>query len=61
MNLTDEKGNRRYKFETGEKIRVSITFEIFKEIEGLTFIFAVLSGLSRECLTLFEYAPAVRN
>ncbi|MBK9332861.1 MAG: ABC transporter ATP-binding protein [Ignavibacteria bacterium] len=56
INLTDEKGNRRYKFETGEKIRVSITFEIFKEIEGLTFIFAVLSGLSRECLTLFEYA-----
>ncbi|HAY33507.1 MAG TPA: ABC transporter ATP-binding protein [Ignavibacteria bacterium] len=55
IDLTDESGNRRYKFEIGEKIRVKITFEIFKEIEGLTFIFAILSGLSRECLTLIQY------
>ncbi|MBS1517230.1 MAG: ABC transporter ATP-binding protein [Bacteroidetes bacterium] len=55
IEIMDEFGNKRFKFEIGEKIRVRITYEIFREIDGLNYLFALLSGISRECLTLFEY------
>jgi len=55
IELLDESGNKRFKFELGEKIRVKITYEIFKEIDNLIFVFALNSGLSRECLTLVQF------
>ncbi|MFZ1322147.1 MAG: ABC transporter ATP-binding protein [Ignavibacteria bacterium] len=55
IELLDENGDKRFKFELGEKIRVKITYEIFKEIDNLIFVFALNSGLSRECLTLIQF------
>lgn len=55
IEVLDETGNKRFKFELGEKIRVRITYEIFKELDNLIFVFALNSGLSRECLTLMQF------
>lgn len=55
IEVLDENGNKRFKFELGEKIRVRITYEIFKELDNLIFVFALNSGLSRECLTLMQF------
>ncbi|MCB0726072.1 MAG: ABC transporter ATP-binding protein [Ignavibacteriae bacterium] len=52
IDVTDSDGNKRNEFELGETIKFKISYEVFREIEGLNLIIAILSGLSRECITL---------
>ncbi len=51
----DESRNKRFDFETGETICFKISYKVFKETNGLTISIGLLSGLSRECLTLAHY------
>lgn len=55
IDVTDSEGNKRYNFEIGESIRFKISYEVFKEMKGIRMIVALLSGLSRECLTLANF------
>ncbi len=55
IDVTDIEGNKRYNFEIGESIRFKISYEVFKEMKGIRMIVALLSGLSRECLTLANF------
>lgn len=55
IDVLDENGNKRFDYELGETVRFKITYKTFKEMDGITFIVAILSGLSRECLTLACY------
>ena len=55
IEVLDVEGNTRFKFEVGEKVRFKITYSVFKELNDLTIIIGILSGLSRECLALAQY------
>ncbi|MEO8445881.1 MAG: ABC transporter ATP-binding protein [bacterium] len=55
INVLDTDGNKRFSFELGETIRFKISYKIFKQVKGLTISIGLLSGLSRECLTLVHY------
>ncbi|MBK8551359.1 MAG: ABC transporter ATP-binding protein [Ignavibacteria bacterium] len=48
-------GNKKFNFELGESIRFRISYEVYKEMKGITIIIALLSGISRECLTLSNF------
>ncbi len=61
IEVTDIKGNKKFNFEIGESIRFKITYEVYKEMKGITVIIALLSGLSRECLTLAKYELTDKN
>ncbi|MBP9192851.1 MAG: ABC transporter ATP-binding protein [Ignavibacteria bacterium] len=52
IDVTDSGGKKKNDFELGETIKFKISYEVFREIDGLQFIVAILSGLSRECITL---------
>ena len=55
IEVTDSEGNKKYNFELGESIRFKASYEVFKEMKGIRIIVALLSGLSRECLTLANF------
>jgi lipopolysaccharide transport system ATP-binding protein len=55
IEVSDSEGNKKYKFELGENIRFKISYEVFNEMKGIRLIVALLSGLSRECLTLANF------
>lgn len=52
LEVTDSDDNKRFEFELGETIRFKATYRTYKEMDGITFTVALLSGLSRECITL---------
>lgn len=55
IDVQDSEGKSRFSFEYGEIVRFKITYKTFKEMNGITLTIALLSGLSRECLTLAHY------
>ncbi|MEO8665963.1 MAG: ABC transporter ATP-binding protein [Ignavibacteria bacterium] len=55
IEVRDSEGNKRNKFNIGENIRFKISYNVYKKIKGLTITVALLSGLSKECLTLAHY------
>lgn len=55
IEVSDSEGNKKYNFELGENIRFKISYEVFNEMKGIRLIVALLSGLSRECLTLANF------
>ena len=55
IEVMGPEGISRYKFEVGESIRFKLSYEVFKEIHGITITIALLSGMSKECLTLAHY------
>lgn len=52
IEILDSSGKKRYKFEIGEQVRFRIKYNVYKKMKGLRLIVALLSGLSKECLTL---------
>ncbi len=52
IEVTDTDDKKRFEFEIGETIRFKISYSTFREMEGITLTIALLSGLSRECITL---------
>lgn len=61
IEVMDKERRKRFKFEIGETICFKITYKVFKEMKGLTVAIALLSGLSRECLTLAHYVVTKDN
>lgn len=61
IDVLDEDGKKRFKFEVGEKVRFKLNYTVFQEIKDLKVIVAILSGLSRECLTLAEFEVTNRK
>lgn len=55
IEIIDSEGNKKNEFELGETVKFKISYEVFREIEGLNLIIAILSGLSRECITLTNH------
>lgn len=55
IDVTDDAGNKKYRFEVGENVRFRFSYQVYKEVKGLTITVALLSGLSRECVTLAHY------
>lgn len=55
IDILDNEDNKRYTFELGETVRFRLTYKTFREMNGLTVTVALLSGLSRECLTLAHF------
>lgn len=55
IDALDFSGKSRYTFEHGEPVRFKISFRTYKEMNGVTLTIAVMSGLSRECLTLAHH------
>ncbi|MBL8007636.1 MAG: ABC transporter ATP-binding protein [Ignavibacteria bacterium] len=55
IDILDTENNKRYTFELGETVRFRLTYKTFREMNGLTVTVALLSGLSRECLTLAHF------
>ena len=55
IEVIDSEGNKRFKYDLGESIRIKISYEVFKEMKGIRIIVALLSGLSRECLTVANF------
>jgi lipopolysaccharide transport system ATP-binding protein len=51
----DRSGEKRFNFELGEDITFKLSYEVFKEMEGVKLIIALLSGSSRECVTLAHH------
>lgn len=55
IEVIDSEGKKRFKYDLGENIRIKISYEVFKEMKGIRIIVALLSGLSRECLTVANF------
>jgi len=55
LNVVDINNNPRFEFELGEAVRFKVTYKAFKEMNGLFLVIALMSGLSKECLTLAHY------
>ncbi|MBK7157798.1 MAG: ABC transporter ATP-binding protein [Ignavibacteria bacterium] len=55
IDVMDYSGNSRYAFEYGEQVRFKVSYKTFKEMKGITLTIALMSGLSRECLTLSHF------
>ncbi len=52
IEILDSSGSKRYKYDLGESVRFRVSYKVYKKMKGLRLIVALLSGLSRECLTL---------
>lgn len=61
IEVTDRDGKKNFKFNIGDTIRFKVSYKVFKEIQGLNLIIALMSGLSRECLTLVNYELTTRK
>ncbi len=55
IDVQDTEGNKKFSFELGDTIRFKVSYEVYREIAGINLIIALMSGLSRECLTLVNY------
>ncbi len=55
IEVLDSYGKKKFKFELGETVRFKISYEVFKEMKGITISIGILSGLSKECLTVAHY------
>ncbi|MDQ3019416.1 MAG: ABC transporter ATP-binding protein [Bacteroidota bacterium] len=55
IEVHDINGNKRNRFELGEKVRFKISYAVYKEIQDLTITIGLLSGLSKECLLSSHY------
>lgn len=55
IEVLDNQGYSRFNFENGETVRFRLSYEVFKETDGLTVTVALLSGLSKECVTLAHH------
>jgi len=55
IEISDVYDNKKFNFELNETIRFKISYEVFEEIKGITLTVALMSGLSKECLTMAHY------
>lgn len=55
IEVSDTYGNKRFNFELSEGVRFKISYKVFEEMKGITLTVALMSGLSKECLTLAHY------
>jgi lipopolysaccharide transport system ATP-binding protein len=55
IEILDSENNKKYTFELGETVRFKFTYRTYKEMSGITLTVALMSGLSRECLTLAHF------
>ena len=55
IEVHDVDDNKRFNFELSETIRFKISYKVFEEINGVTLTVALMSGLSKECVTVAHY------
>ncbi|MEO6693751.1 MAG: ABC transporter ATP-binding protein [Ignavibacteria bacterium] len=55
IEVLDINDNKRFNFESGEAVRFKISYKVFEDMKGITLTVALMSGLSKECLTLAHH------
>lgn len=55
IEILDTDDRKKYIFEAGETVRFKVSYKTFKKMDGITLTIALMSGLSRECITLAHF------
>ncbi len=55
LEVTGTEGEQRFVYKKGEKILFRISYNVYKEMAGLTCTIALLSGISREAIVLIHH------